>query len=155
MHPADPFDERALAAAALAFSLEPAAPPPKLKKRLLDRIADEAKPGLRALRKEAVMWRPTPVPGVAFAELLYDEAARVATLLVRMAPGASYPSHRHDAVEQCLILEGDLERGGRSFCAGDFIWGEPASEDPVIRTRSGALLLILGPRPDSAGHVMV
>lgn len=154
MPPLDP-DSKNLAASALALTLDPVAPPPALKARLLARIADEAKPGLRALRKDAVAWCATPVAGVDFAELFYDESARVATMLVRMAPGAEYPAHHHDAVEQCLILEGDLERDSRRFTKGDFIWGEPSSEDPVIRTSAGALLLILGPRVAAGGELVI
>lgn len=155
MPPLDPLDDQELAAVRLALSLEPVPPPAALKARLLGRIADEARPGLRALRKDAVAWCATPVAGVDFAELFYDESVRVATMLVRMAPGAVYPAHRHDAVEQCLILEGDLERDGRRFTKGDFIWGEPASEDPVIRTTAGALLLILGPRPGGGAELVL
>ena len=40
-------------------------------------------------------WEPTGCPGVEVRRLFADPANEGATLLIRMAPGSSYPAHRH------------------------------------------------------------
>ena len=58
--------------------------------------------------------------------LYVDEAAVMVTMLVRMAPGARYPSHRHAAAEECFVLSGDKA------------WGRPVG---VAAAKDGALIV--------------
>jgi anti-sigma factor ChrR (cupin superfamily) len=55
---------------------------------------------------DAVAWRDTRYPGVRICFLRSDRESSYAAVLIRMAPGASYPGHRHKGREELLVLEG-------------------------------------------------
>jgi anti-sigma-K factor RskA len=90
-------------------------PPVALKSRLMERIRQtgqegnqQARPKLGAIRAGEGVWRDSGFRGVSYKVLFYDRAAGLVTTLVKMEPGASYPAHRHNKPEQCLVVEGDL-----------------------------------------------
>ncbi len=88
-------------------------------------------------------FQPTAIEGISVRQLSLDAAADRVTMLVRMAPGAAYPAHRHAAPEECLVLEGDLRVGAESMRAGDFQRAEADSVHGVQSTEGGCLLLIV------------
>ncbi|MDF3068430.1 MAG: hypothetical protein K0R38_4031 [Polyangiaceae bacterium] len=68
-------------------------------------------------------WVAAPIPGVQFFHL--QGGPRVAHAdngLVRMAPGARFPTHRHLGSERVLVLAGGYtdEPSGRVYTAGDW-----------------------------------
>ncbi|MBI2152103.1 MAG: cupin domain-containing protein [Candidatus Rokubacteria bacterium] len=73
-----------------------------------------------------VAWEPTEHPGVE-TKPLYREASGRQTVLVRMAPGARLPEHRHRGVEQSFVLEGTLVDDEGECTAGNFVWRRPGS----------------------------
>jgi len=65
-------------------------------------------------------------------------------MLVRMAPGTSYPRHVHAGPEECFVLEGDLAVGdGLRLVAGDYQRMESGSRHPDQSTEGGCLLLLI------------
>ncbi len=141
------------AAALLAESLEPVAPPPQLKQRLLERIQAAAAPhvdapSLGAVRADEGKWKPAGVPGVTYKKLYLDRIAGLVTTLVRMEPGSVYPAHRHSRTEQCLVLEGDLIHDEHVYHPGDFTWAQAGTIDPMLRTEHGNLLFIISGEED-------
>ncbi len=88
-------------------------------------------------------WEPSGVPGVETRRLHVSAAGERVTMLVRMAPGASYPGHRHGGPESCFVVSGDLRVGDELHMrAGDFQHVEEGSRHPVQTTDGGCLLLI-------------
>jgi putative transcriptional regulator len=87
-------------------------------------------------------FEPTAIPGIAVRRLALDREAGRVTMLVRMAPGTSYPAHRHGGPEECLVLEGDIAFAGCRMQRGDFQRVEQGSVHPVQSTESGCLLMI-------------
>jgi anti-sigma factor ChrR (cupin superfamily) len=84
-------------------------------------------------------------PGIE-AAWIYGEASEGASAAVlRYAPGARIPLHRHDGYEHILVLEGSQgdERG--SYSAGSLVINEPGSEHSVS-TESGCLVLVIWER---------
>lgn len=73
-----------------------------------------------------IAWEPTEHPGVE-TKTLYREASGRQTVLVRMAPGARLPEHRHRGVEQSFVLEGTLVDDEGECTAGNFVWRRPGS----------------------------
>lgn len=73
-----------------------------------------------------IAWEPTEHPGVATKTLYRDPSGRQ-TVLVRMAPGARLPDHRHRGVEQSFVLEGTLVDDDGACTAGNFVWRRPGS----------------------------
>lgn len=141
----------------------------RMRERLISRIATPAlshpqpwkawaeqtaptAPGLRIVRCGEEGFEPTGLPGVAAKPLLVDAKSRYVTMLVRMEPGASYPSHRHAGQEQCYVLEGDLHLGERpgdeTLAAGDYQCALAESRHGVQWTRNGCLLLIVSSQDD-------
>ena len=81
-------------------------------------------------------------PGV----LRKDLAAAVAgsrSYLVRMERGARFQPHRHEAVEHCYVIEGDLHVAGAHIRAGDYHRAARGSTHAETASDGGCLLLIV------------
>jgi anti-sigma factor ChrR (cupin superfamily) len=133
--------------ARIADSVEPAPPPPELKRRLLARVAayETLKP-LADVRSEEGEWRNIGAPGVEMRSLFRDRRTGRSTMLIRMDPGAKIPSHFHHDDEQCLVLEGDIGWGELVYRKGDFIAMGKDTTHPEIQTKEGNLLLLVAGR---------
>jgi anti-sigma factor ChrR (cupin superfamily) len=128
---------------ALLEALAPEAPAraDRIRRRLLARTACDAG-AARGLDRTAG-WRPF----VAGAEkkILFDDG-RTMTWLVRMAPGAALPAHRHDeGDEECLVLEGSVVVDGVRHGPGDYTLALCGSEHRSVWTDTGALFLLRSP----------
>ena len=106
--------------------------------------------GFYLLRRDEGVWRNTGVPGVSMRILYVDRKADRQTLLLRMAAGSSFPCHRHDDFEDCLVLEGDVSDGQASMVAGDFVRYAPDTEHGPLTTVGGNTLLIVSGLHDEA-----
>jgi anti-sigma factor ChrR (cupin superfamily) len=108
----------------------------------------EAESQSNVVRREEGQWALAK-EGVRVKQLSVDPVQHSVTMLVRMEPGASWPSHRHGGFEQCFVLEGDLEVGGDTVLhAGDFQAMDTGSVHPLQRTPNGCLLLIVSSQHD-------
>jgi anti-sigma factor ChrR (cupin superfamily) len=138
------FDEMTETALLLAESVDPVAPAPGLRGRLLARVAqfEQLKPAADIRRDEGV-WVATEVPGVAIKQLFTDTSKRTSTLLIRMDPGVRYPAHNHHGAEQCLVLKGDVRWGDLVYEEGDFLVMGKGSHHPEITSVHGNLLLLV------------
>ena len=99
-------------------------------------------PTSKYLDTHAMPWRPfEEAPGVSFKTLKTHRPGTGISLLLRFAPGAAYPAHRHPAGEEYHVLKGELIDGGRAYGVGTFVWHPPGS---VHRPRSenGAVVLV-------------
>jgi quercetin dioxygenase-like cupin family protein len=105
-------------------------------------------PGLTVVRSSEGDWQATGVEGVRVKHLFSDAARRYVTMLVRMDPGAAYPSHVHGGAEECFVLEGELEVAGTQLREGDYQRAEHGSLHGVQATRDGCLLLIVSSQDD-------
>jgi len=94
-------------------------------------------------------FEPTDIAGIHVRRLFVDEPNDRITMLVRMAPGTAYPAHRHGGVEECFVLQGDLEIGATTeLRAGDYQRMDVDSVHEVQSTRGGCVLLITSSRHD-------
>jgi predicted ChrR family anti-sigma factor len=146
-------------------STPPVAPPAELKRRLLSQIGLEKEraaktqvwrtwkstpaSSLITVRSDEGEWQTTASPGVSVKPLWVDSERNYVTMLVRMAAGSSYPGHLHAGVEECLVLQGDLQVAGQELHSGDYQRAELGSEHGVQATRDGCLLLIVSSQHDS------
>jgi len=122
----------------LALAAPQVAPPAGLRARLFDRIG--AKPLTtegRLVRAGDTEWEPDPIPGVTIRSLHEGK-----TILVRMAPHTTYPSHDHPQAEQCYVLEGDVTSAGVTARTGDFIYMPAGSSHAPLYSKDGCVLLI-------------
>lgn len=132
------------AVTALQLSVPQVSPPPGLRARLLERIGGSKEPAGKSkmgpglvVRPGDTEWKQAPTPGIEYRFLLGKT-----TMLVRMAPKSSYPTHQHSAAEQCLVLEGSVSSEGVTAYAGDFTYMPAGSTHQPLYTEDGCLLLI-------------
>ncbi|MBM3725168.1 MAG: hypothetical protein FJW40_07060 [Acidobacteria bacterium] len=130
-------------ASLLADTVVPVPPAPSLRARLMTQVADfeNLKP-VADVRRFDGEWSDTGLPGVDVRFLYKDRSTGLSTVLLRMAPGASYPSHHHHN-EQCLVIEGDIRFGEVVYRKGDFVVAGKETTHPTIHTAEGNILLLV------------
>jgi len=139
---ADEVRESGELAVALTKSLPASAPPPSLRQRVLSE-AVLPRGVLALVRGKQIQWQETPFQGVFMARLYEDSARGELTSLLRMLPGAKYPSHHHAGLEHCYVLEGDLVFEDHTLNAGDYSAGTPGKDHTAATTQTGCLLFII------------
>jgi len=130
----------------LAYAAAPMAPPPPLRKRLLEQIAAGEAPvverdGIRFVRSAQLGWEAGVADGIEVKPLFTDPATGRRTVLVRMQPGTTYPAHRHADNEETFLLEGDLLVGGVLMRPGDYCLAPADTMHEGIQTTGGCLFI--------------
>jgi anti-sigma factor ChrR (cupin superfamily) len=132
----------------LAYAAPPRAPRPAARDRVLARVAAEASPavveqdGVRVVFGSQIAWQTTPLPGVEFKLLREDPVSGRGTRLIRMAPGAEYPKHRHPQMEEVVLLEGDLMVNGVLMHPGDYCAAACDSIHHRVHSPNGCVFLV-------------
>ena len=86
----------------------------------------------RHVRPQELPWEKLRFPGCESKTLFFDPASGMATMYMRMAPGATLPDHEHVLIEQTYVLSGSLvdKEGpdkGLEVGPGEFVWRPPGS----------------------------
>jgi len=125
------------AVAAIPYSVSPLPMATDLKDRLFDRLGFDSPPSepvpeympasYQAMRSQDLVWEPYTTAGVMVAIVHRDVIKRELVGFLRADPGVHYPFHRHAAMEEIFMLEGDLEIGNQVYGAGDYILSQPGS----------------------------
>lgn len=76
---------------------------------------------------DAIPFQPTRYPGVQIHFYDSDRATGRAAVMIRMAPGCSYPRHRHSGPEELLVLQGGFRDDSGCWRAGEFARFEAGS----------------------------
>jgi anti-sigma factor ChrR (cupin superfamily) len=120
-------------------------PPASLQARLARRIAEET--GNEPLPPPARRWSEPAwaevAPGIECQLLAVDTARRRVSMLVRLAPGASYPAHTHAGVEELHLLDGELWIDARKLLPGDYNYGAPGATDHRVWSETGCTCLLV------------
>jgi anti-sigma factor ChrR (cupin superfamily) len=128
--------------------LRPAA---SLQMRLALRIAEET--GKQPVPPPAARWSEPDwvqvAPGIACKLLACDKARHRVSMLVRLAPGASYPAHTHAEAEELHLLDGELRIDERKLSPGDYYYGAPGAADDRIRSETGCTCLLVTSTKDA------
>ena len=75
----------------------------------------------------AIPFRATRHPGVSIHFFHSDRASGHAAVMIRMAPGCSYPAHRHRGAEELLVLQGGFRDERGVYRAGEYARFEDGS----------------------------
>jgi anti-sigma factor ChrR (cupin superfamily) len=118
----------------------------RVKHRVLARIAEEQASLHLTVRAGDGLWRPF-APGVQIK--LLHEAGDIWSYLLRLAPGAQLPAHRHPVDEECVVLEGTMRIGDLRVEAGGFHLGRRDVLHAPLTSEGGALLFLRGARPQA------
>jgi anti-sigma factor ChrR (cupin superfamily) len=120
-------------------------PTTSLQKRLALRIAEDTgkQPVLPPARRWSEPEWEEVAPGLECKLLAMDEEKHRVSMLVRLAPGASYPAHTHGGVEELHLLDGELWIDERKLCPGDYNYGPPGANDERVWTETGCTCVLL------------
>jgi anti-sigma factor ChrR (cupin superfamily) len=101
--------------------------------------------GSRYLDPAALEWQ---ADGPRFwTKLLHEDAARgERTLLMKVDPGASFPLHAHEEIEQIYVLSGSFFDQDRVLRAGDYACRAPGAMH-TAGSEEGAVMLLIYSRP--------
>jgi anti-sigma factor ChrR (cupin superfamily) len=99
----------------------------------------------RHLKPKDIPWQSQRFPGCEIKPLLFDAKSGLATMLVRMQPGAELPDHEHVLIEQTYVLEGSLvdKEGpdkGIEVGPGEFVWRPAGSRHAAWSPNGGVFL---------------
>ena len=68
-------------------------------------------------------------PGISCKLLATDTEKNRVSMMVRLAPGADYPTHRHQDIEELHLLDGELIVDDTKLHPGDYRRAEADSVD--------------------------
>ena len=120
-------------------------PPTSLQDRLALRIAEDA--SKQPVPPPARQWSEPDweqvAPGIQCKLLASDTERHRVSMLVRLAPGASYPPHTHAGVEELHLLDGELWIDGRKLVPGDYNYGAPGAGDESVWSETGCTCVLI------------
>jgi quercetin dioxygenase-like cupin family protein len=82
-------------------------------------------------------------PGIECNLLATDTERHRVSMLVRLAPDASYPAHTHAGVEELHLLDGELWIDERKLVPGDYNYGAPGAGDERVWSETGCTCLLV------------
>lgn len=120
-------------------------PTRSLQSRLALRIAEET--GAEPVPPPAPQWSEPEwehvAPGIECKLLAADTERHLISMLVRLAPGASYPPHTHAGVEELHLLDGELWIDERKLMPGDYNYGPPGASDERVWSETGCTCVLV------------
>lgn len=134
----------------LSLAALPERPADHVRAAALDRLsaASFEEAGVRFVRGGQMPWEPSAIPNVTRKQLFRDEARGYRTQVVRLEPGAHYPSHRHVETEEIYLIEGDLSVAGTIMHAGDYCRAQPGSVHEGVHSINGCIFVVLSSERD-------
>ena len=120
-------------------------PSASLQQRLARRIAADA--GGDFVAPAPPRWKEPDweevAPGILTKILATDTERDRVTMLVRLAPGVSYPPHTHAGVEELHLLDGELWIEDRLLYPGDYNYGQPGASDQRVYSETGCTCVLI------------
>jgi len=120
-------------------------PPASLQARLAQRIAGET--GKPPVAPPPPQWTEPDweqvAPGIECKLLAADRERNRISMLVRLAPDASYPLHTHAGVEELYLLDGELWIDDRKLLPGDYNYGAPGTSDKRVWSETGCTCVLI------------
>lgn len=120
-------------------------PSEALWERVAHRIANmtgETPMPARAERYSEPAWE-TVSQGISCKVLATDSESGGVSMLVRLEPGAAYPSHTHASVEELHLLYGELWIDSRKLSPGDYYRAEPGTSDRHVWSGTGCTCVLI------------
>ena len=126
-------------------------PTASLQGRLALRIAEET--GKPPVNPPARQWSEPEwekvAPGIECKLLATDTERHRVSMLVRLAPGASYPAHTHAGAEELHLLDGELWIDERKLVPGDYNYGAPGTGDQRVWSETGCTCFLVTSTKDT------
>ncbi len=96
-------------------------------------------------------WKPTKFDGISIKVLYEDASKGEMTCLLKWAPGARLPMHKHPEIEQTFMLEGSFYDHDGVCHAGEYVWRDQGSNHET-KTDEGAVFLAVYRKPNVFQH---
>jgi anti-sigma factor ChrR (cupin superfamily) len=126
-------------------------PTTSLQARLARRIGEET--GKEPVLPPARQWSEPEweqvAPGIECKLLASDAERQRVSMLVRLAPGASYPAHTHAGIEELHLLDGELWIDERKLFPGDYNYGAPGASDERVWSETGCTCVLITSTQDT------
>jgi len=103
--------------------------------------------GSTYVKPQEMAWKPTQFEGISIKVLYEDPSKGEMTCLLRWAPGAKLPLHKHTDIEQTWVLEGSFYDDAGIARAGEFVWRAAGSVHEA-RSDEGAVILAVFRKPN-------
>jgi anti-sigma factor ChrR (cupin superfamily) len=120
-------------------------PTASLQARFARRIAEET--GKAPVPPPARQWSEPEweqvAPGIECKLLATDTERHRVSMLVSLAPGASYPPHTHAGVEELHLLDGELWIDERKLFPGGYNYGAPSAGDDRVWSQTGCTCVLI------------
>lgn len=137
-------DDIAQALSAAHAPTDDAAALERVRARLMKRIAADSVPHHLALHADDGQWHRL-LPGIE-RKVLFEQGG-VMSYLLRFAPGAVLPAHRHPVDEECVVLQGTLRIGPLVLPAGSYHRVPRDVLDADSTSDEGAIIFLRGAAP--------
>jgi anti-sigma factor ChrR (cupin superfamily) len=82
-------------------------------------------------------------PGIECKLLAADKRQSRISMLVRLAPGASYPAHTHAGKEELHLLDGELWIDQRKLLPGEYYYAAPGTVDKRVYSETGCTCVLV------------
>lgn len=141
----------------LLDGLAPIAPEPgqaaSLRASIMHRVSQSiaTHAGLLTVRSKHGVWK-TLKSGIRYK--LLRSSSDGSSVLIEFAPGASLPPHRHNWMEEGIVLSGDLSMGELQLGPLDYHMSPKGSRHSSICSRQGALAFLSGSSVGDNASVM-
>jgi anti-sigma factor ChrR (cupin superfamily) len=123
---------------------------PRMAQRIAAETGSRATPADVLPRWQEPEWKDV-APGISCKLLATDAQRSAVSMLVRLAPGAEYPPHRHAGVEELHLLEGELWINDRKLFPGDYSRAEPGTGDVRVWSETGCTCVLMTSTRDELG----
>ena len=119
----------------------------RVRSRLMKHIAAESSGRHALVVAGSGVWRAF-LPGIERQVL--HQAEGIMCYLLRFAPGATLPAHRHPVDEECVVLQGSVRIGRQVLAAGSFQKVSRNMVEADTTSDEGAVIYLRGapPRPE-------
>ncbi len=134
------YAAQALAASEVAAAETHIASCPECEETGKEPVLPPARPGEQTWSEPE--WEQV-APGIECKLLATDTERHRVSMLVRLAPGASYPAHTHAGVEELHLLDGELWIDERKLFPGDYNYGAPGAGDERVWSETGCTCLLV------------
>ncbi|MGI8525929.1 MAG: cupin domain-containing protein [Pseudolabrys sp.] len=97
------------------------------------------------VRPQDMPWDTMRFPGCETKTLMFDPKSGLATVLMKMAPGATLPDHEHVLIEQTYVMSGSLvdkegPDAGLVVGPGEFVWRPTGSRHVAWSPNGGEMI---------------
>ena len=116
----------------------------RVRAKLMKRIAQDSVEHHTAIHADDGRWHPL-LPGIERKVLHEDQG--VMSYLLKFAPGAVLPAHRHPVDEECVVISGVLRIGPLVLPAGSYHRVRNGVLDADSTSDEGAVIFLRGAVP--------